>query len=224
MSFTVWQIYQLIPLPFSDEDINSTTDRPSVFDPKHRGFVSFSGVATNVDEKTTEFDVKADQWVSAYKDVKDVRPVFPAHCTFPDSPRYRKGKPPVKNSRFVHVFGYLVGVQKDTAGMVTGFEISVDNVTFLGHHIPVAPAALQTDSSMFFCAKFISFCSSYAFTVASPSPVGKRKLKGSFSFGESPSTAAKHRKLGPSQAQNVSPSIAQSVSSKWGTVKFNMYI
>lgn len=84
------------------------------------------------------FDIDVEHYISSLKDVKlnskPVKPSVPISCFFPDSPRYKQGKPVPYAKRYVAVTGFLTDVSyvSDSEDQILRFHLKVELINFLG--------------------------------------------------------------------------------------------
>jgi len=126
--------------------------------PCRRAYVHVTGPAYQANTEAATFQVDAEQYIATVKDANDqrpkanaIKPIFPTFCFIPDGPRWKNRKKPVPyNKRFVFVSGYLAGITSSLEKNVIQerFKIEVDNVAFLGTHVPPAePSTPAVDGS-----------------------------------------------------------------------------
>ncbi|KAF8955969.1 hypothetical protein BDZ97DRAFT_1926038 [Flammula alnicola] len=96
-------------------------------------------MATNCQKDAGTFTLEIEQYISALKDIKNaaskpIKPIAPILCVFPDSPRFRNGKPVPYNKRFISASGFLVDVayKNQSVDTVEYFTVTVDHIAFLG--------------------------------------------------------------------------------------------
>jgi hypothetical protein len=113
-------------------------------------------VASDCQKEAGTFIIEVDQYISCFKAAKaNSEQESPKHvtrffCSFPDSPKYKSGKPVPWNKRYVAVSGFLSGATytKEDRSLVEYFKITTENISFLGQHMPVASSnASQTSES-----------------------------------------------------------------------------
>ncbi|KAF8973246.1 hypothetical protein BDZ97DRAFT_1990551 [Flammula alnicola] len=124
---------------FTSSEMNIMAATPFRIDPRQRAYIHVSGMATNCQKDAGTFTLEIEQYVSALKDIKNaaskpIKPITPILCAFPDSPRFRNGKPVPYNKRFISASGFLVDVayKKESADIVEYFMVTVDHIAFLG--------------------------------------------------------------------------------------------
>lgn len=127
---------------------------PEGFEPRQQGFVQLCGVATNINRDDATFNVEAEPYVSAVKDVDGIKAIFPARCLILNTARFKKYKPIPANGRYVSVTGFLTNVELQEDHTVKQFVIDIDQVIFLGQYVPTAPRAIEggaTTCESYFC-------------------------------------------------------------------------
>ncbi|KAJ6521635.1 hypothetical protein DFH09DRAFT_1424712 [Mycena vulgaris] len=96
---------------------------PENFDMRHHAVVHVAGIATNVNEDDSTFEIHATQYVSA---------VFPVHCLFPDTKHWEKYMPLPAKGKATAIEGIFTGVERNEDRTVKYFIIDLEKVTFLG--------------------------------------------------------------------------------------------
>lgn len=98
-------------------------------DIQQQPYINISGAAVNSNKSNGFFEVNAAQYTSHYKNNRALS-ILPVKVNF-NSNKYRTKKLIPSNNTYVSVEGFLDDFETDTAGHVTQFHISVDNISFL---------------------------------------------------------------------------------------------
>jgi len=124
-------------------------------DPRHLAYVHVSGTVSSLNEADNTFDLDAQQYISAMKDLrvkgqtgdKAVAAsvplgVLPIRCFFNmNSPRYKGRKPPMpRNGAMVSLEGFIFEVTKRDGELPERFCVTLETVNFMGRSaIPPCP-------------------------------------------------------------------------------------
>ncbi|KAF8973655.1 hypothetical protein BDZ97DRAFT_1912130 [Flammula alnicola] len=134
-----WVIPLAPPSDSKPDDCSSEEATPFRIDPRQRAYIHVSGMATNCQKDAGTFTLEIEQYISALKDIKNaaskpIKPIALILCVFPDSPRFRNGKPVPYNKRFISASGFLVDVayKNQSVDTVEYFTVTVDHIAFLG--------------------------------------------------------------------------------------------
>ncbi|HYT42465.1 MAG TPA: hypothetical protein VEP90_08970, partial [Methylomirabilota bacterium] len=93
-------------------------------------YINISSATVNSNKTDGFFEVNATQYTSHYKNNHTLS-ILPAQANF-NSSKYRTKKPILSNNTYVSFEGFLEDIETDSAGHMTVFHISVDNISFLG--------------------------------------------------------------------------------------------
>jgi hypothetical protein len=180
-----------VPDALDERDYNLVGDIVWMFpvqslDPAQRAWINVTGLATNINNKDSTFDVEPNQYTSTLSKA-GLKSQFSARLHFPeDDARYKNRKPMPSPRSYVAIQGFLSRVEQSGTGFSQRFHVDLDHVTFLGRPGP----AIETQ-------------------VPVPAPNGsvKRKLAGSFTpsrQSEAPSSPSPYRTpTGPLRASSA---------------------
>ena len=114
-------------------------------------YITLSGATFNKTDNT--FDMNTSQYTSFYKTQRNLS-TLPIRAHF-DEVRYKNKKPIPSNNTYVAVEGFLNSVETDpNTGIPSIFNISVDNISFLGKAILPGVAGDQGKAFILFVLIF----------------------------------------------------------------------
>jgi hypothetical protein len=152
-------------------------------------YIHVSGAAVNSNKTDGFFDLNATQYTSYYKSNRTLSNL-PIRAHF-DQSKFKAKRPIPSNNTYVSIEGFLRDVDTDASGQATLFNVSIDNISFLGRAaLPVPPAAGQGEhhSSAYFCTNHSSN-PTITYVLAPSTPSKSTRFKFSFDTSSpSPST------------------------------------
>ncbi|KAJ6544501.1 hypothetical protein B0H19DRAFT_1076606 [Mycena capillaripes] len=145
------------------------------FDINYHAVVHVSEVPTNINKDNSTFEIHADRYLSATKNIDNV---FPVRCGFPDTPRWKKYKPIPGKGKPVSIEGLLTGDERNHNQMVKHFIVDLEKVTFHAQ-APAAPKAEESPTKLAYTGtpgrlKFTGFFGSQGMDEKSEEPVTKK--------------------------------------------------
>ncbi|TFK35968.1 hypothetical protein BDQ12DRAFT_725512 [Crucibulum laeve] len=89
----------------------SAINKSSFFkiDPQDHSYVHLWGHVCKSNDLTASFEIDVEPYMSAFRDIKASKPVFPVMCIIPDSPCYPGKKPIPYANQYISVDGHLTG-------------------------------------------------------------------------------------------------------------------
>ena len=110
-------------------------------------YINVSGAAINSNKTAGFFKVNAPQYTSHFKNNRALS-ILPVYAHF-NSNKYKTKKLIPANNTYVSIKGFLELVETDSDGRATSFQVSVDNINFLGK-ASVSPSVTGNSCSSFY--------------------------------------------------------------------------
>ena len=92
-------------------------------------YIFLSGAASNVDKNDCSFDLCATQYMSHFRDDRELS-VLPVRANF-NSPKFKNNKPRAKENHDVGLLGVLENIDTELSGEASLFHIAVDTINFI---------------------------------------------------------------------------------------------
>lgn len=105
-------------------------------DPAQRAWINVTGLATNINNKDSTFDVEPSQYTSTLSKA-GLKSQLLTRLHFPkNDARYKNRKPMPSPRSYVAIQGFLSRVEQSGTGFPQRFHLDLDHVTFLGRSGP----------------------------------------------------------------------------------------
>ena len=99
-------------------------------DMREHPYINVSGAALNSNKTDSFFKLNTPQYTSHYKANWNLS-ILPIQANF-NSSKYKTKKPIPSNNTYISIEGFLENVETDSVGLATCFNVSMDNINFLG--------------------------------------------------------------------------------------------